>query len=328
MIFTLVGAFTHYDLHNIRCVGALLLSQYSFAFSPSVLASGGREDSSYFGAMAPKKKRPLGISSDTLGIRIVAYDGKHSRSWDASRKGSYEHAEKWLEQRGLVPDGTALPSSTAAASTDAIAPAGSAVPASAPPESASEPTCVVAPSENAEADSPEGPQEEEVDWGENPAGTPAEPWGEDHEPHSGARKKPDWWCNAVVPLESAEQLLSHDALTSVDDEVWQEFELIGFDGVDIKPLCAGDQSDALAVDANQLGEAPDTPVVVNEDDELSLAILNRARVIRQLGKYWGFAEWLAWGWLSMTNVFMHFGNSVVDIFALFCEVGQGHHNPD
>ena len=266
--------------------------------------------------MAPKQQKTLGISSKDFGLKLVAHDGKNTKILDASRKGNFERLEAWLALRGFATDGTVLPSPTAPASRDAVASDGTAF---APPASACAPSCVVAASadhailaENAEADSPAGPPESEVAALEY-VGAAAEPWGEDPEPPSGA----------AVQLESAEQLPCHDGHRSLERDFEAPLELIGVGGVAHQPLHPQDASDAVAVDANQLDEASETPVVVNGDDEVSLAIVRRANIIRKLGEYWGFAEWLAWGFASMTIVYMYFGSSVVDLFELFCMPGQG-----
>ena len=53
------------------------------------------------------------------------------------------------------------------------------------------------------------------------------------------------------------------------------------------------------------------------DDALASAISHRSSCIAQLGEYWGFAEWLAWGWRHETKVFMLFADNAVDLFGVF-----------
>ena len=59
------------------------------------------------------------------------------------------------------------------------------------------------------------------------------------------------------------------------------------------------------------------PGDVSIEDELSEAISSRASRISQLGVYWGFSEWIAWGWRHSTRVLMMFADNVVDLFAVF-----------
>ena len=63
---------------------------------------------------------------------------------------------------------------------------------------------------------------------------------------------------------------------------------------------------------------PEVDEVMPEFDHLSFAISERADVVDRLGQYWGFAEWMAYGWSSKTKVVMFFGASAVDLFATFC----------
>jgi hypothetical protein len=46
-------------------------------------------------------------------------------------------------------------------------------------------------------------------------------------------------------------------------------------------------------------------------------IADRAREILRLGSYWGFAEWVAWGWAKRTRVTLLFGHGCVDLFDCF-----------
>ena len=68
----------------------------------------------------------------------------------------------------------------------------------------------------------------------------------------------------------------------------------------------------------ECSEAPDVvvidPVV---DDELSLAIVARSTTIATLGEYWGFAEWLAWGWMEQRRIIMYLNENPVNIFEVF-----------
>jgi hypothetical protein len=47
------------------------------------------------------------------------------------------------------------------------------------------------------------------------------------------------------------------------------------------------------------------------------AVADRAIEMLRLGEYWGFAEWVAWGWAARTRVTMFFGHGSMDLFEVF-----------
>jgi hypothetical protein len=85
------------------------------------------------------------------------------------------------------------------------------------------------------------------------------------------------------------------------------------------------EGDSHATNTSAMGAVAvagrDGPAVATGDvsieDELSKAISSRAAQMTQLGVYWGFGEWIAWGWRHSTRVLMMFADNVVDLFAVF-----------
>jgi len=54
------------------------------------------------------------------------------------------------------------------------------------------------------------------------------------------------------------------------------------------------------------------------DVAVQTAICARALKLECLGEYWGWADWIAWGWHSQTRVHMLLGGSRTDLFVPFC----------
>lgn len=52
-------------------------------------------------------------------------------------------------------------------------------------------------------------------------------------------------------------------------------------------------------------------------DPLRAAILQRADELERPFVYWGFADWLAWGWLEKTRVKLLLGKEITDLFVTF-----------
>ena len=74
---------------------------------------------------------------------------------------------------------------------------------------------------------------------------------------------------------------------------------------EVKPTADGAASSA---GVTWLGESPSA---------WSLAVSARAVNVLRLGVWWGFVEWLAWGWASETQVTLHAGDSEWRVFDMF-----------
>lgn len=70
--------------------------------------------------------------------------------------------------------------------------------------------------------------------------------------------------------------------------------------------------------------APSSDVAIDVvTDPVKSAIETRAAAISKLGTFWGFAEFLAWGFSTSTRVVMLFGEGSVDLFAVFANAEIG-----
>lgn len=88
---------------------------------------------------------------------------------------------------------------------------------------------------------------------------------------------------------------------------------VGHEGVD-----AGGHAEACIVD----GPSKEAD---SADDPLAAAICRRAACARQLGAYWGFTEWIVWGFLNQTKVLMFFAAHAVDLIGWFAGPTAGAH---
>ncbi len=84
--------------------------------------------------------------------------------------------------------------------------------------------------------------------------------------------------------------------------------------------------------------AADVPLVPDSDEELQPPVvlilpppkvdvvveqmLRRADVVERLGQWWGFFDWLLWGYVSLTKVYIWFGSNKVDVSATFSHEDQ------
>lgn len=81
-----------------------------------------------------------------------------------------------------------------------------------------------------------------------------------------------------------------------------------------------DAAHAGVVAAEHAGSSTDEGLFRQEDladDQLAASIGDRAATVRQLGEYWGFIEWLAWGFANQTRILMHFAAHAVDLIGTF-----------
>lgn len=49
-----------------------------------------------------------------------------------------------------------------------------------------------------------------------------------------------------------------------------------------------------------------------------MEVSQRAGVVLSLGIWWGFADWVAWAWMTETQLTMHFGASAMLVLEVFC----------
>jgi hypothetical protein len=54
-------------------------------------------------------------------------------------------------------------------------------------------------------------------------------------------------------------------------------------------------------------------------DSLAEAIACRSRFVASLGAYWGFADWIVWGFVEQSRVLMKCAENTIDLFDVFCE---------
>ena len=53
-------------------------------------------------------------------------------------------------------------------------------------------------------------------------------------------------------------------------------------------------------------------------DDVQAAIHTRSKQLERHGKYWGWSDWIAWGWSAQTRVHMILGDGCNHIFEAFC----------
>ncbi len=58
-------------------------------------------------------------------------------------------------------------------------------------------------------------------------------------------------------------------------------------------------------------------------DELGTCILNRSLDVGRMGIYWGFADWLCWGFTTRTVVYFIIGVQCLNGFLTFCGPAAG-----
>lgn len=53
-------------------------------------------------------------------------------------------------------------------------------------------------------------------------------------------------------------------------------------------------------------------------DGWQMEVAQRAAAVSSLGIWWGFADWIAWAWMTETQLTMHFGASAMLVLDVFC----------
>jgi hypothetical protein len=96
----------------------------------------------------------------------------------------------------------------------------------------------------------------------------------------------------------------------------------GSDDSSSQPVCeSGDDACARIEGDPKCASGAPSPVEVGIqpecDDELAAAIANRSRCVACLGTYWGFADWIAWGFAKQTQVFMLIAKETLRLFDIF-----------